>query len=262
MRHQYPNKRRSTWTPWNGTSQRWLQKCQKTIHGSRLWILAQHQFYQRPPPRAHQQDQHQRNIPNKQIVYSNTNTMYSNTRGRKLSTRNTKQDLRRYVTWLQATSRNSFYWHTTTASLDFFLSVLFSSWTTFESTIDMSYQNTNKTMILHWMHNGTRLLPSKYCSLAFNTEKYFPKLEKSHSLRKISFALHTFPSKTLDCSTFHVIPGETRPQASKIGVTSRSYLPKRQKTSNITPLDQSYSMMKLKIISYNWAKHLQHNSKK
>ena len=87
-----------------------------TRHGSHLRILAQHQLYQWSPSRAHQQDQHQINIPNTIIFYSDTKAMRSNARRIKLSTINTKQDLRRYVTWLQPTSRNPLYQHTTTAS--------------------------------------------------------------------------------------------------------------------------------------------------
>ena len=40
----------------------------KTRHGLRLRILEHHQFYQQPPPRAHQQYQNKRNIPNTQII--------------------------------------------------------------------------------------------------------------------------------------------------------------------------------------------------
>ena len=69
-----------------------------TRHGSCIRILAQHQFYQRPPPRAHKQDQHWINLSNTRTIYSNTNTMYANTRRRKRSTRNTKLDLRLYLT--------------------------------------------------------------------------------------------------------------------------------------------------------------------
>ena len=96
--------------------------------------------------------------------------------------------------------------------------------------MELSPQNKYKIMILNWMHNGTRLLPSQYYSLALNTANYSPKLENINSLRKGSFAMNTLPSKTLDYSTFHMIPGETIPQEPKIGVTSSSYLPKRQPT--------------------------------
>ena len=84
----------------------------------------------------------------------------------------------------------------------------------------------------------------------------YPFTEKGY------FDIHTFPSKTLDCSTWHVIPGETIPQALKSGVTSSSSLPKRQPTSNMKPLNQSASMMNLPMLYYNLGMHSQHNSKK
>ena len=128
--------------------------------------------------------------------------------------------------------------------------------------MELSYPNNYKIMILHWMHNGTQLLPAQYYSLVFKTAKYSPKMDNIHSLRKIYFALNTLPSKTLDCSIWHVIPAETIPQAPKNGATSRSYLPKRHPTPNITPLAQSNSIMKLPMIYYNWAMNLHHNSNK
>ena len=73
------------------------------------------------------------------------------------------------------------------------------------------------------MHNGTQLLSSLSYSLALKTAKYFFKTVGEPFNKKISFDLHTFPSKTLDWSTFHVIPGKTIPQAPKIGVTSRFF---------------------------------------
>ena len=82
--------------------------------------------------------------------------MYTNTRRRKRSMRNINQDLWRYVTWIQTSSRNTLYWHTTTASLGFVLSILSSSWTTSKPILELSYQKNYKRMIFHWMHNGTR----------------------------------------------------------------------------------------------------------
>ena len=59
-----------------------------------------------------------------------------------------------------------------------------------------------------------------------------------------------------------MIPGETTPQAPKVGVTSSYFLPKIHPTSNIAPLAQSDPMMKLPILSYNLAIHYQHNHTK
>ena len=115
----------------------------------------------------------------------------------------------------------------------------------------MPSRNNYKRMRLHWMHNGTRLLPLQYYPLALKTENYSPNMDKSHSLRKIYFSLHTLPSKTLDYLTYHVIPGETSPQAPKVRVTSSSSLQKRQATSNTTPLDQLDSTTKMPMLSYN-----------
>ena len=176
-----------------------------TRHGLRLQILAHHQFYQQPQPRAHQKDNHQRNLLNTRIVYSNTNTMYANTRRRKQSTRNTKQYLRRYLTWLQLTPINTLYQRTTTALMGFVLLILSYSFTSYERTMELYYRNNYKRIGFYWMHNGNLLLPYQYYSLAFKTANYFLKLEKSHSWSKRSFAMHTFPSKTLDFSTCHVI---------------------------------------------------------
>ena len=81
--------------------------------------------------------------------------------------------------------------------------------------------------------------------------KLFYEYGEEPFTEKISFSLHTLPLKTLDCSTCHVIPVETTPQSPNFGVTSRSSLPKRQPASNITPLAESDSMMKMPIISYN-----------
>ena len=158
-----------------------------TRHVSRLQILAQHQFWKRPPPRAKQQYQHLRNLTNTVIVYFNTNTMYANTRIGKLSTINTKQDVWCYIAWLQATLRNPLYQHITTASMGFFFSILFPVWTTSESTMELSSQNNYKILIFHWIQTVTWLLPLEHYSLALETVNYSPKLENIHSLRKYHF---------------------------------------------------------------------------
>ena len=125
----------------------------------------------------------------------------------------------------------------------------------------MSSQINYKRMRFHWMHIGTRLLPLQYYSLSLKTAKYSLKLDKIHSLIKISFALHNVPSKTLYCSTCHVIPGRKIPQAPKTRVTSSSFLPNRQPASNIASLAQSDSMMNLPMLSYKWANNSHHKIK-
>ena len=144
-------------------------------------------------PRSHQKYEHRRNTPNTRIVYSNTNTIYASTIRRKRSTRNTKQKLRRYVTWLQKILRNTLYRHTRTALLGFVLLTLLPLWTTYKPTMELSSQKNYNRTRLNWMQNGTRLLPSQYYALALKTENYFPKQEKSHSPRKRSSALYTLP---------------------------------------------------------------------
>ena len=42
-------------------------------------------------------------------------------------------------------------------------------------------------------------------------------MDKIHSMRKISFALHTLPSKTLDFSTCHLITVYINPQVTNWG---------------------------------------------
>ena len=74
--------------------------------------------------------------------------------------------------------------------------------------------------------------------------------------------MNTLLLKTLDCPTCHVIPFNTIPKSPKFGVTSSSYLPKSQPTSNITPLAQLDSKMRLPMQSYKRAMHSQHNIKK
>ena len=164
--------------------------------------------------------------------------MCTNTRRRKRSKRNTRQELRRYITWLQLTFKKYFVSSHNNSITGFFLLIILTLWTTSKATMGISSPKNYRKMRLYWMHDGTQILPSQHYSLAFKTAKYSPNLEKSHSLRKISFDMHTFTSKTLDFSTHHVIPTKTIPQAPKIGVTSSSYLPKRQPKSNIIPLDQ------------------------
>ena len=175
--------------------------------------------------------------------------IYSNTRRIKRGTRNIKHDLRHYVTWLQLTSSNRLYHSTTIAPLGFFLLIPSYLRNKSELTMELSSWNNYKRMRFHCIHNGTRLLPPQYYSLEFKTENYLPNLDNSHSKIKISFSLHTFPSKTLDFSSCHVITGETIPQVPKIRLTSSSFLPKRQPISNITPLAHSDSMMKLTMLS-------------
>ena len=120
-----------------------------TRHWSLLRILVQHQFHQRPAPRAHHQDHNRINLRNTRIVYSNTNTIYANTIRRKRSTRNIKQDLQSYVTWLQATPGNPLYWNTTTGSLGFVLWILSYLWTTSGPTMELSPPKNYKRMRLH-----------------------------------------------------------------------------------------------------------------
>ena len=133
-----------------------------TRHGSRLRILAQHQLYQKPLTRTHQQYQHQRNMQNTQIAYSNTNTMHTNMRRKTWSKRYTKQELWRYITLLQPSPMIPFFCHTTIASLCFVLSILLSLWNTSKPTMEMSSPNNYKKMILHWIHNGSQVLPLYY----------------------------------------------------------------------------------------------------
>ena len=82
----------------------------------------------------------------------------------------------------------------------FFLSILSSLWITSEQTMKFFSWKRYKRMILHWMHNGTGLFPSQYYSLAMKSTKYFPNLEKIHSMTKTTFTLHTLPFKTLGFS--------------------------------------------------------------
>ena len=223
-----------------------------TRHVSRLWILSRHQFYQRPPPRAHQQDQHRRNLPNTRIIYSNTKKYIRQHKKKKNKYNKYQAGLTALRNLITINIGESFVLSYNNSITGFHLSILSSSWNTSEPTMKMSSQNNYKRMGFHWIHNGTQLLPLKCYSLTLKTTNYSSKMDKIHSLRKISFTLNTLPSKTLDCSSCHVIPGETIPKAPKIGVTSSSYLPKMQPISNITPLAQSDSMTNLTMLSYNW----------
>ena len=233
-----------------------------TRHGSRLQILAHHQFYQQPPPRAHQQDQNWKNLPNTRISYYNTNTMYAKTRRIKRSTINTKQELRCYITWLQPTSRNPLYQQTPTTSLDFVLLILSSLWTTYKTTMELSPPINYKRMRLHWIHNGTHLLPLQYYSLALNIANYYMKLEKRPSLMKN-------PSLCIPCHKIHWIfqhdmwyLERQADKRQKLEYLKTPIYPKRHLKPNITPLSELDPSMNLPMLYYNWEMQYQNNRKK
>ena len=137
--------------------------------------------------------------------------MYTNKRRRKRSTRNTNQDLWRYITSLQATLRNTLYWHTTTASLGFVLFVDYIQ-TNYGTVLPTQLQDNEISLDAQWD-------PTTPTSLIFTRIEdcnIFSKAEEEPLTEKKFFALHTFTWNILDCSTCHVIPGKTSPQAQNL----------------------------------------------